>query len=80
MPHTKRIDCVYLHKIHGYSVNKIAKTFGCHYNTIKNIMDLYDEEGRTSYPHSIYCPVNEIDRLQNEVQVLDLIAIAKENT
>ena len=75
MPHTKRIDIVYLNEVHGMSVNKIAKSFGHHYVTINNILNLYKSQGRTSIPHNTYCPVSKQDKASNEVQILDLAVL-----
>lgn len=56
IPHTKRIDMVYLHVVHGMSKNKIATTFDHHYITVNKIIKTYMEQGRTSIPYKTNCP------------------------
>lgn len=71
LPHTKRIDIVYLHMVHGMSISQIQKTFKLHYTTVDRVLWEYKELGRTSKPHNTNCPVSKKDLIQKEIEILD---------
>ena len=75
IPHTKRIDMIYLHEVHGLSKNKIATTFDHHFITVNKIINTYMQQGRTSMPHTTNCPVSASQILSSEVPILDLKAL-----
>ena len=72
MPHTKRIDIIYLHQVHGLSVNQISKTFNFHHTTVDKIIWLYKHVGRTSKPYDKHCPVSNQKLHEDEVEIFDL--------
>lgn len=75
LPHTKRIDIVYLHMVHGYARNKIAVMFDHHYITVNKITKAYKQVGMSSLQFKTNCPVSRSALMQNEVEILDLKAI-----
>lgn len=80
LPHTKRIDIIYLHLVHGFTRNKIALTFDHHFITVNKIVNTYKQCGLTSLPYKTNCPVNYAQMLKNEVSVLDLKAIEEDQS
>lgn len=52
LSHHKRIDIIYLNVVHKISVNKISKLVGHHYSTVSNIIQTFQQDGRTSQPYS----------------------------
>ena len=72
IPHSKRIDIIYLHQVHGMSVNQISKTFNFHYTTVDKIIWLFKQMGRTSKPYDQCCPVSRQNLEKYEVEIIDL--------
>ena len=69
--HQKRIDIIYMSKVHMLSVNKIGVLSGHHYHSINGIIQLYNQSGRTNQKSSQINDHKDI-QAQNHGEILDL--------
>lgn len=48
LPHSKRIEIIYLSQVHGISIRKTAAMTQSHYSTVRSVMEAFKASGRTN--------------------------------
>ena len=70
LSHQKRIDIIYLHKVHKVSINKMTVLMKHHYLTVDDVIKRYDRSGRTSQTYAY-----DFD-LSANIEILDTARIS----
>lgn len=48
LPHSKRIEIIYLSLVHGISIRKTAAMTQSHYSTVRSVKEAFKSSGRTN--------------------------------